>query len=73
MAVFAGAQESKFKELNHSITMSEFELANKNWTTRVELDCNRSDQKNWYKQYQADRRRSEIKCAADPIEPSGGA
>jgi hypothetical protein len=43
IAVSAPGHQSKFKELNSSIAMPEFGLANENWTVRVEFNCHRGN------------------------------
>jgi hypothetical protein len=46
VAASTGAYKSKFEELNPSIPMTEHGLSNKDWTIRVEFDCDRSNQEN---------------------------
>jgi hypothetical protein len=63
-----GGHETKFKHLNHLVVVPDYRLANENWTARIELDCDRSNQKNWCKHYQPDRRHGEIECTVDTWE-----
>jgi hypothetical protein len=58
-------REAKSKNWNHSVVGPELRIANENWTARVELDCDRSHQKNWCQQYRACCRRSEFEYAAN--------